>query len=104
MINFLRLHNCPIFQQLQLEEAILRSENSENWCIINQNNPEKAIVMGISGVFNELVNSETFCRSPIPVIRRFSGGGTVVVDHNTLFITFICMKDSPRNFSFPLEI
>ncbi|XP_055832794.1 uncharacterized protein LOC129901581 isoform X3 [Solanum dulcamara] len=26
----------------------------------------------------------------IPVVKRFSGGGTVIVDHQTVFITFIC--------------
>jgi hypothetical protein len=24
------------------------------------------------------------------VLKRFSGGGTVIVDHNTIFTTFIC--------------
>ena len=30
----------------------------------------------------------------IPVVRRFTGGGTVVVDPNTIFVTFICNKDA----------
>lgn len=30
------------------------------------------------------------CRDGIPVLKRFSGGGTVIVDHNTVFTTFIC--------------
>ncbi|KAI4339855.1 hypothetical protein MLD38_024749 [Melastoma candidum] len=29
-----------------------------------------------------------------PVIRRFSGGGTVIVDKDTVFVTFICNKDA----------
>lgn len=33
-------------------------------------------------------------REGCPVIRRFSGGGTVVVDHHTLFITLICNQEA----------
>lgn len=33
-------------------------------------------------------------RDGVPVIRRFSGGGTVIVDHGTIFVTFICNKDT----------
>jgi lipoate-protein ligase A len=29
-------------------------------------------------------------KDSIPVIKRFSGGGTVIVDENTLFVTFVC--------------
>ncbi|MCB1118392.1 MAG: lipoate--protein ligase family protein [Chlamydiia bacterium] len=77
----------PIFEQLQLEEALLRTDDRE-WCLINFGSPE-AIVMGISGKPEELVALDHLEANPIPLIRRFSGGGTVVVDHQTLFITFI---------------
>ncbi|XP_060216671.1 uncharacterized protein LOC132644125 isoform X2 [Lycium barbarum] len=30
----------------------------------------------------------------IPVVKRFTGGGTVIVDHRTVFITFICNTDA----------
>ena len=32
----------------------------------------------------------------IPLIKRFSGGGTVVVDHDTVFATLI-MEGAPHN-------
>lgn len=35
-------------------------------------------------------NSVATCRDAIPVLKRFSGGGTVIVDKNTVFTTFIC--------------
>lgn len=76
--------NLPIFEQLQLEEALLRTD-TRNWCLINQNSPP-AIVMGISGKQELLIHPD----NQLPVIRRFSGGGTVVVDENTLFVTWIC--------------
>lgn len=33
-------------------------------------------------------------RDRIPVIRRFSGGGTVIVDSDTIFVTLICNKEA----------
>lgn len=85
--NFLQLENVPIFRQLQIEEALLRAD-TRNWCLINKGS-SPAIVMGISGKESELIEPRTFESSPIPIIRRFSGGGTVVVDEHTVFITWI---------------
>lgn len=90
--------NVPIFQQLQLEEALLRADN-RNWCLINQGSPP-AIVMGISGKQDLLVHPE----SRLPVIRRFSGGGTVVVDENTLFVTWICNAKEVNIPAYPEKI
>ena len=33
-------------------------------------------------------------RDQIPVIKRFTGGGTVIVDDGTVFISFICNKNA----------
>lgn len=90
-MKILHLKNHPIFEQLQLEEALLRLDSS-NYCIINEGSPP-AIVMGISGKSEELINQQKLEQTPIPVIKRFSGGGTVVVDQETVFITFICQKE-----------
>ncbi|MDF2576788.1 MAG: putative lipoate-protein ligase [Chlamydiales bacterium] len=88
-INWVYLKNYPIFEQLQLEEALLRTDH-QNWCIVNEGSSQKAIVMGISGKMEQLVDQALLQEKPIPIIRRFTGGGTVIVDDQTLFITFIC--------------
>lgn len=85
--HILFLNHYPIFKQLQLEEALLRADTG-NWCIINEGTP-KAIVMGISGQPEQWVNTHLLEKHPVPLIRRFSGGGTVFVDENTHFVTFI---------------
>lgn len=85
--NLLQLENVPIYQQLQIEEALLRTDE-RNWCILNKGSPP-AIVMGISGKAEELIDSDEFTSNPMPIIRRFSGGGTVVVDEHTVFVTWI---------------
>lgn len=87
-LRFLTLTHTPIFEQLQIEEALLRADEG-NWCVLNQGTTP-AIVMGISGNPELLINHALLNAAPIPVIRRFSGGGTVVVDSETCFVTFIC--------------
>jgi len=86
--NLLNLVQVPIFQQLQIEEALLRADTG-NWCILNRDSPA-AIVMGISGIQEKLIDVRFMQQHPVPVIRRFSGGGTVFIDQNTVFATFIC--------------
>ena len=100
-----------------IEEALLRT-NQSNWynsfrhliyrCIINKHlNP--SIVMGLSGKVDKLINVEKAKELKLPVIKRFSGGGTVVVDNSTFCLTFIlnkvevlivleCRLSSPRWF------
>lgn len=90
-MKILHLKNHSIFEQLQLEEALLRLDTC-NYCIINEGS-SPAIVMGISGRAEELIDYNKLQQMPIPVIKRFSGGGTVVVDQETLFISFICQKE-----------
>lgn len=86
-LYLLHLKNVPIFQQLQIEEALLRADE-RNWCIINSGS-SPAIVMGISGKPELLLDQELLTNKPVSIIRRFSGGGTVFVDANTLFVSWI---------------
>jgi lipoate-protein ligase A len=65
-----------------MEEALLRAGEG-HWCLVNYGSPP-AIVMGFSGTVNDVVHAPA-----IPVIRRFSGGGTVVVDEDTVFFSLI---------------
>ncbi len=102
MIHCLHLSSYPILKQLELEEALLR-EDKNNWCLINEGSAP-AIVMGISGKPDELIDQEKIRKKPIPVIKRFSGGGTVVVDEATLFVTFIFQKDFHPFPAFPEPI
>jgi lipoate-protein ligase A len=100
--HLLELKNHSIFEQLQIEEALLRSD-PRNWCILNSGS-DPAIVMGISGQLEQLVNLNLLNQSPIPIIRRYSGGGTVVVDQETQFITFICNSNFIKIPCYPEKI
>jgi lipoate-protein ligase A len=57
--------------------------------------------MGISGRPEELLHTDRVRTDQIPVIKRFSGGGTVIVDESTLFISFLFAKDTLSVAPFP---
>lgn len=101
-LHLIHLKNVPILEQLQLEEALLRTDE-RSFCLINEGSP-RAIVMGISGESEKLIDQESVRQENIPVIKRFSGGGTVIVDENTLFITFIMNKKDIDIAPFPEPI
>ncbi|XP_073022078.1 uncharacterized protein [Primulina eburnea] len=103
-INLLRLNGMPILEQLHLEERLLRT-TSQNWCLVNDGTTHPTIVMGVSGKPVELLDTESVLRDGIPVIRRYTGGGTVIVDHGTIFVTFICNKGAISGLqSYPQPI
>lgn len=101
-LSLLCFKNLDIFEQLQLEEALLRT-SEESFCIINEGS-KPAIVMGISNRPEELLDIELVKRDQIPVIQRFSGGGTVFVDEETLFVTFLIQKKTLSIPFFPQSI
>ena len=101
-LHFLDLGPIPIFEQLRIEEALLRASDL-NVCLVSRGTP-RAIVMGISGTPETMLDLPKVKRDKIPVIKRFSGGGTVIVDEETLFITFICAKNFLDIHPFPEPI
>ena len=101
-IELILLKNTPIFDQLRIEEALLRTDN-RNFCLINIGT-EEAIVMGISGKPEHLIDSAIFNQNPVPVIKRFSGGGTVFVDANTVFVTWIFQTEEIKVSCCPIKI
>ena len=59
--------------------------------------------MGISGVVKDWLTDQ--CRiDRIMCIKRYSGGGTVYVDHNTLLVTFIINKADTHARAYPREL
>lgn len=87
-IRLLRLRNKTIVDQIRIEEALFRS-NSGSWCILNKSPQPPTIVMGISGKPEELLDTEEVKKDAINILRRFTGGGTVIIDSKTLFVSFI---------------
>ena len=107
--NWLRLRNVPILTALRVEEALFRADQ-RSWLITNEWDPmggintltgqeepadaATAVVLGISGKPHELVYLERAVEAGVPLCKRFTGGGTVIVDTDTLFVTFIAAADA----------
>jgi len=54
-----------------------------------QPNPNGMIVMGIGGKAKKLLNCQNAIDDQLLVLKRFSGGGTVVMDENSIWTTLI---------------
>lgn len=86
-LSLIQTSGLPILEQLHLEEALLRT-SARSWFLLNVD-PPRAIAMGISTRPEEVVNLKRVVEDGIPLIRRYSGGGTVVLDKGSLMMTFI---------------
>lgn len=91
-LHFLKLDHTDVYDQLALEEALLRTDH-RSFCLVNFGST-KSIVMGLSQDPNHLLEVSKVKQDGVTVIRRFSGGGTVIVDQNTFFVTFIIARDA----------
>ncbi len=101
-LHLIRLQNTSILEQLRLEEALLRTDE-KNFCLMNFGS-KKTIVMGISGQIEQLIDIEKARAQRIEILKRFSGGGTVIVDQNTLFISLLIAKKDLHIAPFPEPI
>jgi len=73
--------------------------------VYEERNTSCAIVMGIGGKAERLIDIVSARKDGVLIIKRFSGGGTVVVDHSSLWTTFIGRNDIlPHVAPFPREI
>jgi hypothetical protein len=57
-LNFVKLNDCHIFQQLQYEEVFLRS-TQQALCLVNKGPKKPVIVTGLSGKIPELVHVDS---------------------------------------------
>lgn len=105
-IKVTRIAGMSILQQLRVEEVLLR-RTGENWLLLNKQMPGLAIVLGFSGKVDELVEIDHVrgCKERVELIRRYTGGGTVIVDERTIFTSFIMNSaDVPTCKPFPRDI
>lgn len=91
-LNCLDLDGMSIFDQLKLEEALLRAGEG-NYFLLNTNSCA-SVVLGLSNRVEELVDFSMAESLHLPIYRRFTGGGAVVVDGGTIFTTFIFDRNS----------
>jgi len=66
----------------------------------SRRNDTAVIVMGIGGKPESLLRVDDVVRDGVTALRRFSGGGTVVLDHDSIWTTVI---GRPRHFERVVE-
>lgn len=89
-VNIIQLENTPIEQQLKIEHQLLQKDD-RSFVLINKN-PPPAIVMGSSQKTHQVIHEEKAISKGIPIIQRYSAGGCVILDKDTLLVSFILNK------------
>lgn len=104
-LRVLRLRGMSILDQLLLEEVLLRKSTS-NYFILNSDmrKEDTSIVLGYSGKIAELVDVAALQERPVHLVRRYTGGGTVIVDPSTLFASFIMNSQDVPSLPYPRDI
>ena len=102
MLNFIHTKKLNIFEQLQLEEILLKNDDKP-YCLIKEGT-SSSVVLGISNDVKDLVEIKKAKKDKIPILKRFTAGGCVYVDVNTLCVTFIFSKKSLDITFFPEPI
>jgi len=113
-----------VIERLCLEEALLRHDHlKRSIAIVGTHDPiyqtrlqiselknrtvhpNTIIVMGIGGKPVNLLNMKKVKDDNVAVVKRFSGGGTVALDHSSLWTTFIGRtSDFPDVQPYPKSI
>ena len=103
VLNLMGAH-LPLLQVLRIEEALLRAD-SRNWLVLYPGPPTPTIVLGISGRVERLVHVGAARAAGARALRRFTGGGTVVADAGTVFVSLCMGRGSAAGHpQFPREI
>lgn len=102
-INFISLKGLSIYKQLLYEEVLLRC-SKDNWFVYNIGDVLPTIVVGYSGKIDDLLNISKVQKDSINVIRRYTGGGTVIVDENTIFASIIMNSKDADTQPYPRNI
>ena len=103
-LRLVELPRWPIKRMLRLEEAIVRHEPG-NWCLVTALPPQNpTVVVGLGGKPERLLDADELKKRPVPVIRRFTGGGTVVVNGGIVVTSLIIGKDCAACAPFPRDI
>jgi lipoate-protein ligase A len=105
----LRGSGLSVLERLIIEELLWKDSSTGSWLIAghhdptrhrylqtpppvagsNLHNTDAVIVMGIGGKPHALLDLDLVRRDNVQVLRRFSGGGTVVLDADSIWTTVI---------------
>lgn len=105
LLHVLRLgREFSVKEMLCFEEALLRADK-RNWCVISEGPIQPTVVLGLSGKLHDLVYVDAARNAGAKAVRRFTGGGTVVADRGTVFISLCLSRFSALGApQYPKEI
>jgi len=99
-------------RRLALDEALFRDPLKRSWLVVPElgasarsndgGTEDNVVVMGLSGKLDELVHVERARADSVAVLRRFSGGGTVVLNAGSLWFTIVTSE--PVCAPFPKDV
>jgi len=101
-VHLIKLKKTSIEKQLELELSLLR-EDDRSFLIINED-PPPAIVMGSSQKADEVIHIDRAKESKVPIIRRFSAGGCVILGEGCVMVSLILNKQKVGINLFPNTI
>ena len=94
-LHVVRAARVDVARCLRLEEGLLRHRADANWLVCADGASRTSIVMGVSARDGgaSLVHVDAARARGVDLIRRFTGGGTVVVDRDTMFVS-VCVASA----------
>jgi len=95
-LHVIRLARGDIARVLRCEEALFRFFPDRDFALMCDGASDASVVMGVGARDGgaSLVNVALARQKGVRLIRRFTGGGTVVVDRDTLFVSFAMSSES----------
>ena len=103
LLRCVRASSVDLHRALRLEEGLFRHRASEEWLTAFDGVARATIALGVSSKTSELVDEKEARRRDAVVVRRCTGGGTVLCDRDTLLIGMVMESRSSALFEEAAE-
>jgi lipoate-protein ligase A len=96
LLRCVRTHNTDIARVLRLEEGLLRHRVGEDWLTMCDGASTRGVVLGVSSKLHALVDEAYAKETDARIVRRFTGGGTIACDGDTMFVGMTMGTETAR--------
>lgn len=114
---------ASVLRRLWLDEALYRDPQSRAWLVVEsqprerkrerereseseseQDQGKPVIVLGLSSRASELVHLDACARDGVSVLRRFTGGGTVALDRDSILVSLTTNTHAGITQPYPRDV